>query len=842
MSLYSSKRKKKPIGVNNSPLEKWKQKYTKAAEKIYTPSKMSLNFVRDSLEKEKGLMLIDPFGMDNEMIPDYKFESWENQLRKPLQKCTNNSHSYERICKNFKTFDKENTDRENQNSVPKSRRLLALSPKPTNFHNKSRKYFCEKQVQPAKSFERKYPKKEITNSRRPYKVEPSIKPSQKGSQERLRGKKKLTKNPVLISNSNPGWLFKSTKDMSKSFQNPSGVTLEPSKTHIIRPSELTDFNSSKNKFKKPPTKRTCNANISHESDEVLQERLSNVFISSDLPTKDREVKIKVNNTESSLTSTYRSSIIPAEIQMTTLMTDSDEEECTCCKKCKACSNYSTNKSAINSQSCHKEEQKHEESFKINQAKVENKENIPDFPDKKDLEELCDEFIRKNKENAIKNNSKTLAQNNMINIENVILLEEKMRLINENVLKMKDLTRLCEDWWEISHTETMLQNLGNVFKEPRYKAILRTATCVEICAISLIFAVDQHYETPPKSILMIIKNIAQCTYENYLNIIGLVINRLPPDSVRNIWVQALEKILSLEKSTCNKQALFNLIQKNNIVLTERCRKLCLGKYSVKQLALKRGISEEKLLRKENCDISRYISPLCQTLLITVEEILNLTQSLDITKTRENMISILEGFSETMKMKNNSPMCVTQNISESSFEEDCCEVMEPPYLPPISLNKTYTLVLDLDETLVHYFEIGDQGKFLVRPGVIPFLKEMSKFFEIVIFTAAVQDYADWAIDQIDTVGYISHRLYRQHTLPCGSVNIKDLSRIGRDLKKVIIVDNIPENFQLQQDNGIFITSWFDDVTDTALCELSVILKDIFLLKADDLRDALRNYEKH
>jgi len=39
---------------------------------------------------------------------------------------------------------------------------------------------------------------------------------------------------------------------------------------------------------------------------------------------------------------------------------------------------------------------------------------------------------------------------------------------------------------------------------------------------------------------------------------------------------------------------------------------------------------------------------------------------------------------------------------------------PYLSPVKDPLTYTLVLDLDETLVHYFEIGTEGHFLVRPG--------------------------------------------------------------------------------------------------------------------------------
>ena len=61
-------------------------------------------------------------------------------------------------------------------------------------------------------------------------------------------------------------------------------------------------------------------------------------------------------------------------------------------------------------------------------------------------------------------------------------------------------------------------------------------------------------------------------------------------------------------------------------------------------------------------------------------------------------------------------------------------EAPYLPPIE-GKEYCLVLDLDETLVHYFEVGSEGTFLVRPGCDEFLTEMAELYEVVIFTAAM-----------------------------------------------------------------------------------------------------------
>jgi CTD small phosphatase-like protein 2 len=54
------------------------------------------------------------------------------------------------------------------------------------------------------------------------------------------------------------------------------------------------------------------------------------------------------------------------------------------------------------------------------------------------------------------------------------------------------------------------------------------------------------------------------------------------------------------------------------------------------------------------------------------------------------------------------------------------------------------------------------------------------------------------------------------------LKDLSKIGRNLQKTIIVDNIAENFQLQANNGIFISTWHDDPHDTELKQLIPLLK--------------------
>lgn len=167
--------------------------------------------------------------------------------------------------------------------------------------------------------------------------------------------------------------------------------------------------------------------------------------------------------------------------------------------------------------------------------------------------------------------------------------------------------------------------------------------------------------------------------------------------------------------------------------------------------------------------------------------------------------------------------SQNIPFFLFQPDSNQMnAQRALLPPIH-GRDYTLVLDLDETLVHFQE-KENGKsqFLIRPYAQFFLKEMSKYYELVIFTAGLQDYADFILDKLDTKGWLSHRLYRRHCYFQNNVYQKDLSRLGRELSKTMIVDNNAENFQLQPDNGIYIKSWYDDPDDKALLELAPILK--------------------
>ncbi|EAX89220.1 NLI interacting factor-like phosphatase family protein [Trichomonas vaginalis G3] len=150
---------------------------------------------------------------------------------------------------------------------------------------------------------------------------------------------------------------------------------------------------------------------------------------------------------------------------------------------------------------------------------------------------------------------------------------------------------------------------------------------------------------------------------------------------------------------------------------------------------------------------------------------------------------------------------------------------------------TLVLDLDETLVHSsfiavpnadfsFQIGVDANCLgiyvcVRPGAEDFLKTLGELYELVLFTASTKFYADLVVDQIDPDKNIKYRLYRESCSDLGGSHVKDLSKIGRDLKKTIIIDNSPMAYILQPYNAIPITSWYDDKNDKELFTIMNVL---------------------
>ena len=117
----------------------------------------------------------------------------------------------------------------------------------------------------------------------------------------------------------------------------------------------------------------------------------------------------------------------------------------------------------------------------------------------------------------------------------------------------------------------------------------------------------------------------------------------------------------------------------------------------------------------------------------------------------------------------------------------------------------------------------------------LQEVSKLYEVIVFTASCQNYADPILDYIDPEGkWIQRRLYRQHCIEYQTdVYIKDLRVLNRDLKTVLIVDNAPYAFAAQLSNGYPIIPFYDNKEDQELEDVTRYLLEI--KDVDDVRVA-------
>ena len=414
---------------------------------------------------------------------------------------------------------------------------------------------------------------------------------------------------------------------------------------------------------------------------------------------------------------------------------------------------------------------------------------------------------------------------VINIEDILLFEEKFYEVNKAINIKSNISNECFEFINFYNQSSLYDKLETYFKDYQSKLIVHCSIMLTIFDIILIYHISFNLFFFENN-CNILSTLVKMNHQSYLLICNYISNKVSSSEKENNWVKKLRNMLD-----------------NNI----------------NHLNIKNNKDFEMFILKKNLNNSDLSIPLieisfyiyCTQKLLTLL-LKNLPNSDD---AKSIFIDIYNNLSEISSNDLNNFFnkkifrILNKNasigiLSDISFFTNTLPKMKVPFLPfPQDVKKKFTLVLDLDETLISFKTCPEQNKGLLRlrPGLFEFLEEMKKNYELIVFTSATNEYADPLLAAIEKDKKIfDYKLYRQHTLIYNNEIVKDISKIGRPLNKIIIVDNLVQNFRLQKENGIMIKAfWGEDAYDNALFELKEILNKI-ANEFDDVRLGIKKYK--
>ncbi len=396
---------------------------------------------------------------------------------------------------------------------------------------------------------------------------------------------------------------------------------------------------------------------------------------------------------------------------------------------------------------------------------------------------------------------------LLNVEDLIMIEDKFSKLLKNVNdeNINVVNKSCYEWWNFYFNCTLKGNCDYLFLDSRNKNIITCHNSLLLISIMLVYDLSFNSKVFIK-LIEYIKKILFINHQNFLNICQYLISRIKQEFLNSKWVELLKEILSSQIE--HKKFYFNELDQN--------------------------------LQSLNQFLSILISNLNTSNIILNPKIKTIYKNF----MKYNSDTINNIFmSEILKIDNQGGSLL---FSSQKFNQP----IRNDFILKKKPIKPLTLILDLDETLMSFVYITKEkkeGLLRLRPFLYNFLNLVKEYYEIIIFTAATISYANPILDaiEIEKGKYFNYRLYRNH---CSIVNneiVKDINFLGRDISKVIIVDNMQQNFKLQKENGILISSfWGEDTKDKALLYLGKILVSIAtdmisLNYTCDIRDVIKKY---
>ena len=402
----------------------------------------------------------------------------------------------------------------------------------------------------------------------------------------------------------------------------------------------------------------------------------------------------------------------------------------------------------------------------------------------------------------------------IKIEDIFILNERLKDIinkiinnnNENIISEDGESNVCFEYLLFYFNCSFVEKIQNFFSN-KNKIISLSSNNLNLLSIVLTYtiSIDINLLLDYKILLT---NIYPLIKENFLLEIRQILNYLKMNNIEfpNLkYLFLIKKILSKNNiEEFSEQYIINQLTKNSKTIVEYVKIIVNQMY------------------KENYPNSKEL----------------LTIFYNISKIDNYCINNFY-LNKVLKISNQNKSMINSN---NNIKQYLNLTMKIPYINTPSLKK-FSLVIDLDETLIS-LKLNNKNKGILkfRPYLFDFLNNLKPYYELISFTYGTKNYAEPIINEIESKKkYFDIKLFREHSIIIGKDFVKDISRIGRPMSKIVIVDNININYRLNQENGILIYPFYEDnfKFDKALLELKNILLEIYK-KYDDIREGLLDFK--
>ena len=442
-----------------------------------------------------------------------------------------------------------------------------------------------------------------------------------------------------------------------------------------------------------------------------------------------------------------------------------------------------------------------------------------------------------------NSSYNINDNFKEDFELIFNLLNKIKIIINKIDNYEQIQEDCNNFMQYYFNNVIYNKLANFFSDIRISYLIKKEIIFLLLCYDISFNTNSYNKTG-----ILLKTILTIIYSNYLIILYSVL-------LKNYSIELDKYLIILKKEIASNNIksegpILQILENNFLyinnyykMIVDNIYKESNSKIINKNIKFPYCLNNKELYGNDVIKIniiSSFFNEAFKSSHDNIYSLNDLKKFFYLFLFRNNTTYNITDYEKKKEIINNSIKNVS--ISQFNISNNINNKNIQYLLPKIKNNYEYSLVLDLDGTLISYQK--DSSNIILRPGLNSFLKNMKKNYELILFTSATHEYVDPIVKFIEKdEKYFDYILYRNHlSYDEKGEYFKNLNLLNRNIKKIIIVDDCENNFKLHKSNGICLKPFYGD-SDNVLNLLSRILikMKIDADKIGDIRICLKQVKK-